>query len=303
MITSIDNYRIYLIESKFRFFNTLEKINEADWSDNSYTPKIEQDIKHDLDLISNLKLTLDKTKEYIYKALDKINKLPEESKIKLFKIVVSSFVAFCTLPTMITTIHSWASKNDIKQETVKRFDDVVKSVYSYKKDSFKYPTEFSDTLVEFLKFEEGSINDKGEPVLTAYDLGDKHITIGYGHTDPSMVANVTKITKDQAIDLLIEDIKEAQGQLDDILNDWLKQGIKIKISQGQYDSMISMIFNMGIGNFRQSDFIQLVKQNKMDEAEKKIKSTNVTYPGHKARRDKESKIFASVNNISISDLI
>ena len=78
-----------------------------------------------------------------------------------------------------------------------------------------------------------------------------------------------------------------------ILDSWEEQGIKVEITQGMYDAMVSMIFNMGIGNFRTSEFIQLVKQGRYDEAKEKIKTTNVTYPGHKPRREKESNIFST----------
>ena len=62
-----------------------------------------------------------------------------------------------------------------------------------------------------------------------------------------------------------------------------------------YNSMISLIFNMGITNFRKSDFIQLVKQNKLEEAREEIKniSSNLfrKYPGLKIRRENEYKMF------------
>ena len=63
-----------------------------------------------------------------------------------------------------------------------------------------------------------------------------------------------------------------------------------------YDAMVSMIFNMGIGNFRLSDFIQMVKRGEYKEAQDSIKKTNVTYPGHKPRREKESKMFGGSYN-------
>ena len=48
---------------------------------------------------------------------------------------------------------------------------------------------------------------------------------------------------------------------------------------------------MGNGNFRKSDFIQLVKRGKFDEAAEKILTTNVTYNGHITRRQKEKEMF------------
>jgi hypothetical protein len=67
--------------------------------------------------------------------------------------------------------------------------------------------------------------------------------------------------------------------------------IPFNITQDMYDSMTSMIYNMGIGNFRGSDFIQLVKLGKYEQAKERILTTNVTYPGHIPRRQKESDMF------------
>jgi len=62
-----------------------------------------------------------------------------------------------------------------------------------------------------------------------------------------------------------------------------------------YDAMTSMVYNMGIGSFRMSDFIQMVKRGKMDKAKEEIKTTSsqmfAKYPGLKKRRKKESEMF------------
>jgi GH24 family phage-related lysozyme (muramidase) len=64
-----------------------------------------------------------------------------------------------------------------------------------------------------------------------------------------------------------------------------------------YDAMVSMIYNMGIDNFRQSNFIQLVKVNKFNEAAEEIKSISKhmfkKYPGLKTRRIREYELFKS----------
>ena len=172
---------------------------------------------------------------------------------------------------------------------------------------------FSDSLVDFLKNEEGI---GGEPVLTAYDLGDGAYTIGYGHAvfrDPSRGDNggkydflpkynkitpgKTKITPEQAEILLRDDIKTAADGLDRLLDEWKAKGINPEITQPMYDAMVSMIYNMGIDNFRQSEFIQLVKKNEFKSASEVIKNTSnqmfKKYPGLITRRSKESELFKS----------
>ena len=171
----------------------------------------------------------------------------------------------------------------------------------------------SDQLLNHLKQEEGI---GGKPVLTTYDLGDGAYTIGYGHAvfaDPSRGDNggkydflptydqiepgKTKITPKQAEILLRDDMKVAEDGLNRILNDWEKEGIKPNINQNMYDAMISMIYNMGVGNFRMSDFIQMVKRGDTKSAAQEIKNVSSNmfskYPGLKTRRERESKLFTS----------
>ena len=89
----------------------------------------------------------------------------------------------------------------------------------------------------------------------------------------------------------------AANGLDRLLGDWKGNGIKPNITQPMYDAMVSMIYNMGITNFRESDFIQLVKRNKFNEAAETIKSTTSQlfdeYPGLITRRARESALFKS----------
>jgi len=154
----------------------------------------------------------------------------------------------------------------------------------------------SESLIEFIKDEEGSARKKGEPVLTAYDIGDGRITIGWGHSErkskTKMVSGETKINDKQAETLLAKDIKVASDALNRILHKWDTKKLDVKITQGMYDAMVSMIYNMGIGNFRKSKFIQLVKNNELTKAKEKIKTTAVSYSGHASRREKESNMFS-----------
>lgn len=95
--------------------------------------------------------------------------------------------------------------------------------------------------------------------------------------------------------LLKQDVKESSDALNRILNTWESKGINIDVTQDMYNVMTSMIFNMGIGNFRKSDFIQLVKKNKLDKAKERIKTTSShlfsEFPGLKKRRKLESELF------------
>lgn len=312
MITTINEYKIFLLESKLNTLKNIKLIlennsNQFEWdlSDDQireFEWDLTNDIKDDVKLINKINAKSEIVIKYFRSLLQEILNLPKQLQLKLFKILIISFTGLIAMDQVESIINNTVKDDALKIQykdviirTYKKNIDVVNNVNNKVITKYINPTEYSDTLVEFLKHEEGSIKDKGEPVLTAYNIGDGMITIGYGHAESTrntkMISGKTKITKDQAIDLLIEDINEAQSQLDEILNTWKKEGIEINITQGMYDSMISMIYNMGIGNFRKTDFIQLVKQNKYKEAQEKIKTTMISYPGHVHRRNKESILF------------
>lgn len=252
--------------------------------------------------------TLDKAKDYFKLLHNKVKSLPRNVKKKAFNAAI---IGLGTL--MLSNIGKTKEllsvlPLEVRDEVVAIDNPVMKTIKDVSTldltDKIDPPPKpimapsirkVSDNLVNFLKDEEGSPKHKGEPVLTAYDLGDGAITIGYGHAErkgnTNMVAGRTKISKDKAEELLKKDIKTASDALNRILNKWEANGIKVDITQGMYDSMVSLIYNMGIGNFKKSQFIQLVKQNKLEDAKKLIGKTHITYPGHKPRRKAEAEMF------------
>lgn len=132
--------------------------------------------------------------------------------------------------------------------------------------------------------------------LTAYSIGDGMITIGYGHAEKigrSKYKIGDKITKNQALKLLEQDIHEAENGVKRIFKQWKKQGINIKITQGQFDAMVSMAFNMGVNGLRMSEFIQHVKNNDMETAAEIIPDTGIKrgFSGLKKRRESEQEMF------------
>ena len=166
----------------------------------------------------------------------------------------------------------------------------------------------SKELFDHLRWEEGSIRQKGEPALVAYNLGDGAYTIGYGHAifkgereGYNFLPNYekirpgkTRITKKQAEMLLRDDVKVAEGIINEILNDWEKEGIKPNLTQGMYNTLISMAYNMGRG-IRTKEFIQAIKRGNFEQARELISQTSSSlfddFPGLKIRREKEAKMF------------
>lgn len=80
------------------------------------------------------------------------------------------------------------------------------------------------------------------------------LTIGYGHT--SGVSPGDKITGQQADEYLREDVLVAEITVN--------TNVTVDMSQGQFDALVSFVFNLGAGNFVKSTL--LTKLNDGDYA-------------------------------------
>lgn len=265
--------------------------------------KTEPDMEWDF---TNVKKDIDKSKlwvktkkdaiQYIESVSDKIKNFPPELRKKILKYILYSFIGLLTVKQLNKTVEPALEKTvEVEKETIKKIipPRIRKS---------------SSSLIDHLKYEEGSIVNKGQPNLVAYDLGDGAYTIGYGHAIfpnekesfeflprySKIRPGRTRITKDNAETLLKDDLRESESIINRILNQWEQKGIKPSITQGMYDAMVSMSFNMGRG-IRTSKFIQAVKQSDFDLARKLILTTSENlfndFPGLELRRKKESEMF------------
>ena len=262
-------------------FNKLSILTE----DGKTEPDMEWDFtKGELDKSKKWVKTKEDVKKYLTLLFDKMKRIPKKVKINILKYVLASFVGILTVSELTKTVEEVSDgKIVLSKPTEKIIKPEVVKIERIRKPS--------DSLIEFLKGEEG-YSDKG------YDIGDGKITIGWGHAEDindSQYKVGQKISKQEAEKLLRQDVQVSSESLNRILNDWEKQNINIDINQDMYDTMVSMIFNMGIGSFRMSDFIQLVKRGEMEKAKEEIKSVSSQmfskYPGLKKRRKKESEMF------------
>jgi GH24 family phage-related lysozyme (muramidase) len=251
--------------------------------------------------------TIDKAKEntntpkgaelFLKALVNKVKNLPKKIKMKLIKYGIISLVGLLSVSGISKTMETLDP--EIKTEIL-TFVNKEKESKPEKEVVVKTPTQVSDSLVNFIKNEEGDERQKGEPVLTAYKLGDKMVTVGWGHAEKIKISQFKKgqtITRAEAEKLLKSDIKKAEDAINDVLSGWDDKGIEYNINQDMYDAMVSMAFNMGRSGFRNSHFIQLVKRGKYEKAKEEIMKTSRRsfrkYPGLKDRREEEAKLFAS----------
>jgi lysozyme len=151
---------------------------------------------------------------------------------------------------------------------------------------------------DYIRYEEGSTKEKGKPVLTAYSIGDGMITIGWGHAESDSVSQYKigdKITYDKAQKLLKKDLRKAADGVRRILKRFEKSGLNVKISQDQFDVLVSLAYNSGVGALNRSEIMKHIKKGDLEGAGGALKSWRVgdKFPGLQLRRDKEYEKFMS----------
>jgi len=261
------------------------------------------DVKKNIDLSTLWVKTKEEAKKYLELLKEKIKNLDDNVRKKILKYALYSLIG----------VIGYQSLPEPKQVEPEKTELPV-NIGGGLKETKKRIRNYDDKLIDHLKYEEGSVVNKGEPILTAYDIGDGAKTIGYGHavfSNPNrgdvggnynflpkyhrIIPGKTTITKNQAEILLRDDVEESKDQLNKILNDWEKKGITPNITQNMYNAMISMIYNMGIKNFRMSEFIQYVKRGQMEKAQEQLKKESShmfgKFPGLEVRRKREAELF------------
>jgi lysozyme len=120
---------------------------------------------------------------------------------------------------------------------------------------------------------------------TAY-LCPGHVwTIGYGSTLKVKPGDV--ITLEQAEKRLIVDVARFEAAVN--------EAVRVPITQGQFDALVSFAFNVGIGAFKRSRLLTMVNAGKLGgaarEFSKWVRVRGNVLPGLVARRAAEQELF------------
>jgi lysozyme len=111
------------------------------------------------------------------------------------------------------------------------------------------------------------------------------LTIGYGHTHAVKAGDV--ITGEQADAFLREDLQVAELTVN--------TNVKVKLTQGQFDALVSFVFNLGSGNFVKSTLIKKLNAGDyagaVDEFSKWVNAGGKKLPGLVKRRAAEREVF------------
>lgn len=121
--------------------------------------------------------------------------------------------------------------------------------------------------------------------LKAYKCPAGVWTIGYGHTKGVKQGDV--ITPAQATAYLQADLTDAEKAVN---------SQNLRISQNQYDALVSFTFNVGTGNFLKSTLLKKVKINPDDssirsEFAKWKYGSGKVLPGLVRRREAEANLY------------
>lgn len=112
-------------------------------------------------------------------------------------------------------------------------------------------------------------------------------TIGYGHISDN---NINDITKDEADKLLAEDIYKAERSV--------KRNIKVDLSQGQFDALVSFAFNLGGAALQRSTLRQKVNREEHQDVPKEfmrwVYAGGIALAGLVKRREAEAEVYSSL---------
>lgn len=124
-------------------------------------------------------------------------------------------------------------------------------------------------------------------------------TIGYGTTviNGRPVHEGMEITKHQANLYFVEDLTKFER----VVNKY----VKVKLTQNQFDALVSFVYNIGEGNFRRSTLLRKLNDEDYVGAKEEFKRWNKqagkVLRGLTRRRESEAKLFGRYLNNDIPD--
>lgn len=127
--------------------------------------------------------------------------------------------------------------------------------------------------------------------------GENDYTIGYGHCGSDVHAGDT-MTEAEATELFERDLK--------VFENAVKSAVKVKITQSQFDALVSLSYNIGTGAIASSDTVKALNEGKVGHAAVDIPSwrRGMGYqilPGLEKRRQTELEFFAVGEDFTLAD--
>lgn len=217
------------------------------------------------------------------KTINKLKDIPKTSKKKLIQSAIFTLLAIGSVSSVVEFINNSAADDDVKIEVISEIDRLEVQ---------------NGSLFTLSDKGRDHIKESEQLKLKGYKLGDRMITIGWGHAEKTLKSKYKegqRITKEEADKLLRKDLKEKADGVRRIFSDWKEDGIDIKITQSMFDALVSIAFNAGVGGLSRSPIMSFLKEREYDKASESIKVFKVLkkFPGLKDRRQREHDLFVA----------
>ena len=134
-----------------------------------------------------------------------------------------------------------------------------------------HPDSISNDGIDLVKTFEGLHKVQPDGTISAYLCPAGKWTIGYGSCKG--VRSGMKITIEEAELRLREDLRTAEADV--------KRYVTVPLTQGQYDALVSFVFNLGAGNFRSSTLLKKLNQGLYNDVPEQIMRWNKARVGGK----------------------
>ena len=121
--------------------------------------------------------------------------------------------------------------------------------------------------------------------LEAYKCAAGVLTIGYGSTKG--VKKGDTITQEEADNLLLHEMNEYEGYINNL--------VTVDLKQNQFDALVSWVFNLGPANLKASTMLKVLNNKEYDDVPAQIKRWNKAggkvLQGLIRRREAEALLF------------
>lgn len=127
---------------------------------------------------------------------------------------------------------------------------------------------------------------------TPYICPTGHLTIGYGHKLNGR--QTQSLTKEEATNLLAQDVQKFEAGILSVLN--------VRVKQNQFDALVSFTYNLGIGALRKSTLLKKINLGLHEEVPAQFKrwvygrinGKMQVLQGLVRRREAEANLYSSV---------
>jgi len=141
--------------------------------------------------------------------------------------------------------------------------------------------QFSAAGLELLKRSEGF---RGRTYLDVAGFP----TIGYGHRLLHPESFLKGVTEEQAAEILVSDVRDAEQAVERL--------VKVPLTQGQFDALVDFCFNLGQGKLAGSSLLEELNRGQYDAAAGQLlrwdHAGSHECAALKARREAEFEFFA-----------